>query len=201
MAIPTTVILTGVGYPIISVLFMRNEFSALDALLTYRALFYSALGLVAVSILRLTTPTFYALKDTKTPVITAAVSMVLTLVLGILLMRTSLQHAGLMLALSISTSVQVFILIVVLRKRLGAFGFSKAFAGILKIIAASLCCLFVMLFLSNLIDWNTARFFHKVLLLGGLLCAGGVSYLVLCYFLKVPELGVFINKVFRRWAE
>jgi len=195
MTIPTVVILTSVGYPIISVLFMRNEFTSMDAMLTYRALFFSALGLISVSILRLTTPTFYALKDTKTPVIAAAISMLLTLSLGILFMRTSLQHAGLMLALSIATTVQVIILIIILRKRLGKFGFSKSITRILKIIIASFCSLLVMLYLSNLLDWDVALFLNKLLMLTAVLGAGGIVYLAVCYVLRVPEIGIIMDKL------
>jgi putative peptidoglycan lipid II flippase len=197
MTIPAAVILTTVGYPIISVLFMRNEFTSWDAMLTYRALFYSALGLVSVSVLRLTTPAFYALKDTKTPVITSAISMVLTLLLGLLLMRTPLLHAGLMLALSISTTVQVIILIIVLRKRLGKLGFSKVISRILKIIAASYCSLMVMLYISRLLDWDAAEFISKLLVLAALLGAGGITYLIVCYVLKVPEFTVVVNRLFK----
>ena len=144
----------------------------------------------------MTTPTFYALKDTKTPVIVSAVSMVLTLLLGLILMRTSLQHAGLMLALTIATTVQTIILITLLRKRLGKLGFLKVITRILRIIIAAVCSLIVMLYISRLIDWNTAQFISKLVMLSILLGSGGVVYLVMCYVLRLPELRVIVSKLF-----
>ena len=66
-AIPATAALMIVGFPIISVLLMHNRFTALEAEMTYRALFYASAGIVGMAVARLTAPVYFALGDARTP--------------------------------------------------------------------------------------------------------------------------------------
>ena len=69
VAIPAAVGLVLLGGPIVRLLFQRGEFSAADAVLTAQALTGYAVGLPAFSATRIAAQTFYALGDTRTPVI------------------------------------------------------------------------------------------------------------------------------------
>jgi putative peptidoglycan lipid II flippase len=102
LAVPASAALMSAGVPIVSVLFMRGEFTAFHAEMTARALFCASIGIASVAVLRITTPTFFSLKDTRSPVIASTVSFVLNISLGYVLMRTPLAHAGLSLANSVS---------------------------------------------------------------------------------------------------
>jgi putative peptidoglycan lipid II flippase len=117
VAIPAAVGLVLLGGPIVRLLFQRGEFSAADAVLTAQALTGYAVGLPAFSATRIAAQTFYALGDTRTPVIVGFLSVAVNVVLALLLMWP-MRHTGLALASSLSSYVNVLGLCWLLRRRL-----------------------------------------------------------------------------------
>jgi putative peptidoglycan lipid II flippase len=119
ITIPAMIGLVVLRGPIIKLLFERGAFDSFTTIMTARALLYYSLGLWAFAALRVFVSAFYSLQDTKTPVKVAVVAMLLNIVFSIVLMRTPLEHGGLALALSLASTLQLCMLIVLLRKRLG----------------------------------------------------------------------------------
>jgi len=105
------------GRPIIQVLLERGEFDAYSTLMTNRALFFYVLGLWAFSGIRVIVSAFYALQDTKTPVKVAFVAFLVNLFFSLVLMGP-LKHAGIALALSLSSTIQFFLLIFFLQRKI-----------------------------------------------------------------------------------
>jgi len=143
IVLPATVGILTLATPITSVLFQRGAFGFPEAVLTARALSAFAIGLWAVSMVRLFVPAFYAMGDTKTPVWAAAAAFVANCGFSVMLMGPvttigdshivraiafmthalavlPLQHAGLALAASLSAVVNLTVLAIGLRRRLGA---------------------------------------------------------------------------------
>ncbi len=89
--------------PIVFLLFKRGAFGLEAVQLTASALLYYACGLWAFTLSRLAAQTFYALQDTRTPVWTAATSIVVNIACGLTLMRF-MGHAGLALATTIASA-------------------------------------------------------------------------------------------------
>src|SRR5258708_11600762 len=73
--------------PIIRVLFQHGLFVAESTRLTARALLYYAIALPGLATVKLVVPAFYSTKDTRTPVIVAAISMVINVVLNIIFIQ------------------------------------------------------------------------------------------------------------------
>ena len=139
MTIPSMVGLIVLREPIVSVLFQRGEFGMQATLLTAQALLYYAIGLWAFSAVRIVAATFFALKDTRTPMIMATVSILANMALGIVLMKP-LSHAGLALATSLASVINLMLLVVALRKKLGSLGWRRIAQSALK----TLVCAVVM---------------------------------------------------------
>ena len=116
ITLPSMAGLIILGKPIIQVLFERGAFDADTSLMTEQALFYYTLGLWAFSGIRIMVSAFYALQDTRTPVKVAVVALAVNLVLSLCLMGP-LGHGGLALSLSVASSVQFALLIVLLKKK------------------------------------------------------------------------------------
>jgi putative peptidoglycan lipid II flippase len=117
--------------PIISLLFQRGAFDAQSMRLTADALLYYTMGLWAFSAVRIVLNVFYALQDTRTPVRMATLSIAANLILGVLLMGP-MAHRGLALALSLSSTLNFFLLVAALRRRLGALGGRGIAASVVK---------------------------------------------------------------------
>ncbi len=195
LAIPAATALMTAGVPIVSVLFMRDRFTPFHAVMTEKALFYASMGIVSIAILRITMPAFYSLKDTRTPVITSAVSFILNISLGLVLMRTGLKHAGLSLANTIAVTVQVVLLLMVLRKKIGGLDLGGVLVSSLKICAASLFMGWVLYGLSLQVDWLHDGIARRVILLGIMIGVGGGAYFAACALLGVPEIAFIANKL------
>jgi putative peptidoglycan lipid II flippase len=136
VAVPATVGLLIAGGPIVQVLFQRGEFSASDAALTTQALAAYAVGLPAFSATRIAAQTFYALGDTRTPVLVGFVAVGTNVVLALLLMWP-LRHTGLALASSLSSCVNVIGLCWLLHRRLGGPRAGELAGSLGRTVAAS----------------------------------------------------------------
>ncbi len=86
IAVPAAVGLVVLGGPIVRLLLQRGEFGAQEAMYTAQALAGYAVGLPAFSATRIAAQTFYALGDTRTPVIVGAVSVAANAVFALSLM-------------------------------------------------------------------------------------------------------------------
>jgi len=100
----------------VATLFERGAFDAAATQATATALAAYALGLPAYVGIRVFTPGFFAREDTKTPVIIAAFSIVVNIILNLVLME-KFAHVGIAMASSISAWLNVFSLIVILGLR------------------------------------------------------------------------------------
>jgi len=131
--------LIALGEPIISLLFERGQFTAADTARTYYALGFLAIGLVGYGVGFTLTRAFYALKDTRTPVLISAIAVGINIALDFALVGP-MGIGGLALATSIAGISQMLILAYVLQNRLQteliakvapAFGAALLFSAIM----------------------------------------------------------------------
>jgi putative peptidoglycan lipid II flippase len=139
ITLPATIGLIILREPIVALLFQRGEFDAQATRLTAQALLYYSVGLWAFSAVRIVTAAFFAFQDTRTPVIMACISIFANIVLGVVLMKP-LAHGGLALATSLASMLNLGLLLVALRTRLGSLGWKS----IAQSVCRSLLCSVVM---------------------------------------------------------
>ncbi len=198
LAVPAGVALIAIGIPIISVLFLRGKFTSIDLQNTYRALMFASIGIGSVAVLRVTTPTFYSLKDTKTPVIAATISLFVNISFGYYLMHTSLLHAGLALASTIAATVQMLVLVFFLQKKTGKLDLKSLFIFLVKVLISSAVMFALLFYLSSYVNWLEDFLFKRILFLVLMVFVGALSYGLSAYILKVEEMKFIVNKVLRR---
>ncbi|HQL98828.1 MAG TPA: murein biosynthesis integral membrane protein MurJ, partial [Smithella sp.] len=120
LTIPAMAALMALNLPIISVLFQRGAFDVTSAVYTGQALFCYALGLWAFSVLRVFVSSFYSLQDSKWPMKAAVIALIVNVVASLILMYP-LKHNGIALASSIAATVNVLVLTIVLKRKIGKF--------------------------------------------------------------------------------
>jgi putative peptidoglycan lipid II flippase len=173
--------------PIFSLIFMGGAFDYSTVVNSAMALLYYSVGLSFVALTRVLAPVFYALKDTKTPVITALITFIINLCLSLVLMGP-LKHGGLALATTLSAFCNMLMLLWLLRRKIGSFGGNGIMLTTLKSSAASIPMAALVWYLCSLIDWSQTG--HKLLkgsVLAGSIICGCAVYLFIAKLLRSVE--------------
>ncbi|MDY6969756.1 MAG: murein biosynthesis integral membrane protein MurJ [Spirochaetota bacterium] len=198
IAIPATIAIMTVGTPIISTLFMRGKLTSYHVEMIYRALLFASPGIISLAILRITTPAFYSLKDTKTPVLSSAISFILNIVLGYILMQTWMKHAGLSLANSISATAQTLFLIICFQRKIGRVEILSLVVPVIKYTISGAVMALVIWSLSGYIDWVYDPYINRLGFLIIIIISGGLTYCLICYILKVGEIRFLVNLIYKK---
>jgi putative peptidoglycan lipid II flippase len=198
VTIPAMIALIALRVPIISVLFQRGEFDTISTVLTSQALLYYAIGLCAFSGIRIIVSAFYSLQDTRTPVRIAIAALIVNIILSILLMFP-LKHGGLALATSISSAVNVIILGMILRRRIGRFLDREFYRSVLKVIASSLVMWAVLFLIVHGFEWsNEGPFSERIFILVLSICAGISVFIVSSFLFKSVEMRAVFQSIRNR---
>ncbi len=154
-----------------------------------------AIGLPFFTLVRITVPAFYALKDTRTPAIISLIS-VLANILMCFQLRDNFGFAGLALAASLAGIVNFALLTYLLRKRIRIIEDGPVLKALLRIVGATV--------ITGVVVWVAREyviqpyFADKVHHIFELLLLGGfaiVTFVASCALLGVEELTQLVNKL------
>ncbi|MBN2468372.1 MAG: polysaccharide biosynthesis C-terminal domain-containing protein, partial [Deltaproteobacteria bacterium] len=197
IVIPAMIGLVVLRIPIINLLFERGSFTPHDTIQTSAALFYYALGLWAIAGVRVTVPLFYSLHDAKTPVLVGIMTVVANILFSLLLMGP-LQHGGLALATTLASAVNLFFLLLLLRRKIGPLGIKATLGSVARALLSSLAMGLVAHAVCFHIDWTTPGMtITKILYLGSAVGGGVGAYFGLAFLLRFPEL-TYLKYIFRK---
>ena len=116
--VPATLGLMVLATPIVQLLFERGHFQPADTAATAAVVRLYAVGLVGFSAVRIASPTFYAIGESRIPAIVSASAIVVNVLASIALLRL-IGFQGLALGTSIAAIVNAAALLWMLRRRLG----------------------------------------------------------------------------------
>ena len=197
LTIPASVGLVLLGEPVVAILFQRRAFDATATGAVAWALSFYAVGLVGLSALEVLGRAFYALHDTRTPVLATVGGVALNAVLGLWLPGVfraagALPLGGLALATAVSALAESLLLFELVRRRLGSVDGTAILATTARVAAASLAMAVVLkVFLSA----GPADSVLQSLI--GVPLGVGV-YVALAWVLGVDQLRVVARMVLRR---
>ncbi len=195
ITIPATVALIALRIPILSVLFQRGAFDATSTIQTADALLYYTLGLWAFSLIRIIVSALYSLQDTKAPMKAAIVALIVNVACSIVLMYP-MKHGGLALATSIASAVNLIMLGIILKRRIGSYLNREFYRSLGKITAASLVMWGAIILVGIVFPWKIAgsleeRLFFLVASIG----VGLATFFVMSWLLKCSEMVMVIRTV------
>lgn len=184
--------------PIIRLLFQRLNFDAGDTELTSIAMAYLAMGLLFFAWVKVAVSGFYAVKDTRTPVTIAFISMAMNVVLLLALVRP-LHFRSLPLATTLSYAVNFALLYTFLSRRYGRMWDASFLVSLARTASAAAATGVVLHAAAWALDhyWGHESFLQRVAMVAGPLGAGGLVYLGLCALTRSPELATFAGLVRR----
>ncbi|UPA31296.1 murein biosynthesis integral membrane protein MurJ [Terrisporobacter glycolicus] len=181
--------------PIVRVLFERGEFDVRATSMTAIALAMYSIGMTSAGLRDVMGKIFYALKDTKTPMVNGAISMVINIILNLFLVK-KMGIAGLSLATSLSSIICILLLFRSLNKSIGYFGQDKIKKTFLKSIISAIIMGIVVLFTyKNLMKFLYTNLLSEVIALFISILIGVSIYAIIIIILKVDEVSFIKNKV------
>ena len=186
LSIPATVGLIMLRVPLIQVLLERGAFDARSTQWVALALGFYALGLAGHSAVEILSRAFYSLHDTIRPVSIGLGAMGLNIILSLILSRPveagGMAHAGLALANSIATLLEMIVLLVMLGKKAEGMPWREIGNSVARTVIASgamgLVLWSFLYYVGDFSPWLTA--------IGGILVGGGM-FLVTAVVLRSPE--------------
>jgi putative peptidoglycan lipid II flippase len=148
--VPATVGLIALAQPIVELLLEWGKFTPYDTVGTATALMFYAPGLLGYSAVKLASPTFYSLGDSRTPVTVSIVSVLANLSINLVLVRV-MGYRGLALGTALAAILNAATLLFLLRGRLDGLDERRISIATLKIGIASV--------LMGLSVWSYAAWF------------------------------------------
>jgi putative peptidoglycan lipid II flippase len=185
--------------PLVSLLLERGAFDIASTEKVSWALLWYGMGLIGHSLLEIIVRAFYAMKDTRTPVLVGAVAMASNVVLS--LTFSSLfekigwaPHGGLALANSVATAIECTALLYLLRRRLKGLGLRQMRPGILATLGSGL------IMSLSLILWLYWLSGNPVLIVGGGgIILGGAIYWASGLILGAPDARHYPEALLKRF--
>jgi putative peptidoglycan lipid II flippase len=195
--LPAAIALIVIPYPLITVMYERGAFTASDTIATFHTLIAYAVGLPAFLLVKIFASTFYANRDTRTPVKIAVACVLINLFFNLTLMGP-MQYVGLALSTSIAGWVNAICLGYYLKKR-GLFALDTAFRFRLpRMIGASLAMGTALYFAAIWLNpFFHARLILKICALSGLIGVGFATYAAILFltgFMPPSQLRGYFQK-------
>jgi putative peptidoglycan lipid II flippase len=135
--VPATMGLVALAGPIVRLIYEHGQFTSGDTASTAAALIFYAPGLVGYSAVKLFSPAFYALRESRTPVIVSGLTVGMNVILNVALVET-LGYRGLALGTTLAALFNASALFWLLRNRLDGLEGRRVANALAKITVASL---------------------------------------------------------------
>jgi putative peptidoglycan lipid II flippase len=197
--VPSAMAFLALGDVIAAVLYQTGKFTRADSVYVWTILAGSAVGLLASTLGRLYSSTYYALQNTKTPLLYAIVRVVLTTILGYLFalplprrlgIDPKLGAAGLTISAGIAGWVEFVLLRRSLNQRIGRTGLSFSYTA--KLWVGALAGMVVGWGLKLLVSgWHPIPL--AVVVLGGY----GTTYFAVGYLFGLTQARLVIDRLLR----
>jgi putative peptidoglycan lipid II flippase len=197
--VPATVGLIALASPIVGLLLERGRFTPHDTAATASALMCYAPGLLGYSAVKIASPSFYSLRDSRTPVAVGVISVLTNLGLNLLLVRV-LGYRGLALGTALAAMVNAGTLLWLLRRRLGGLEGRRIAVAFSKIACASI----VMGAVANLtVAWLSSHLPHdgsfwRAVTLASAIAVGVAVLVASAHVLRIAEFDEAFGRVLRR---
>ena len=200
VTIPATIGTILLRSPIVDLLFRfrGGTFDLHSSELTQAALIAHMVGLFFIGGVRVSVNLFFALKDTKTPVFAAAISMVANVILCFVL-PIWLAHAGVALANSVAAALQLVLLFGLIRPKLPHLRLSTLIGPMVRICL----CTAAMAAICHVTRTRFIPSFEagKMAMIGGITIVISCSvavYTLVSWLLQSPELTEILQMVQRK---
>ena len=202
VSIPSTIGIMTLGDPLVKVLFKHGNFTEAMAHLVYIALLYFCIGIFAYSAVQILNRSFYALKDTVTPIMASISAIALNIFLSVN-MVAPWGIKGLAMASSLSAIFNFLFLLLMLRIKVGPLGGRKIIFSFSISLGASFL-MFLAVHYSSIYLLANLQFgnnLNQLLTVTVGIALGGLVYTCLVYWFKLEEYELLLGMIRKRLSQ
>lgn len=196
LSLPASLGLMLLRKPLVSLLLERGAFDRDSTEMVAWALLWYGAGLVGHALLEVIVRAFFAMQDTRTPVMVGVAAMSLNIVFSLLFSRLFIMlgwapHGGLALANSLATALECLVLLFLIHRRMRGLEWKVFRKGMLLILSAAFFMILVLLIWIHSMEGRSAWMTG-----GGGLLLGAMSYGLAALALRLPELRLMVTALF-----
>lgn len=186
LVIPSAIYLAGYGEDLVRLIYQRGAFGPEATAETARALYFYSIGLVGFAGVRVAAPVFYALDDARRPMFYSILSVAANIVLNFAFIPLW-GFAGLAAANSVAGLLNLFLLVINMRKKISGINYIYILIPTIKIILGSIIALIIIKAIN--IDYfiSSGNLIGKILTVGVQIAGMSLIYIVLMWLFKVDE--------------
>lgn len=196
LVLPFSVLFIVLRIPVVRLIYGAAQFDWAATVLTGKTLAFFSISIFAQSLTYLVSRGFYALHDTKTPlVIGSLTTLIMVLISASFIFFYQFGIESIALAFSIASTLNFLIMFIILDKKTGGFDKIPLLKTVSKIFLASICTAFALYIPIKLLDqlvFDTTKTINLLLLTGISSFAGLSLYLFLTWLFEVKEAKMFI---------
>src|SRR3989344_4600033 len=196
LILPISVMFLVLRIPLVRLVFGASQFDWQATVLTGKTLAFFSISIFAQALIYLVSRGFYALHDTKTPLIIGTITTFLMILLAaIFIFFYKLGIESIAFAFSIGSILNLIIMLLFLDLKVGGFSKKPFLLTIGKIFLATFFTAFALYIPIKLLDqlvFDTTKTINLILLTGISSFAGFSFYLFLTWLFNVKEATMFI---------
>lgn len=193
LIIPASIGMAVLSEPIIGVVFERNAFTRNDTIIVAALLTAYAPNNIFQSIVDVVDRGFYAVGDSKTPVIVVLIQQFLNVIFNLIMIKF-FGIEGLAYATVLSTAVGTVLMLFQFRKKFGSFNFKSSLISLVKISLATVVMALVAYFTNKALAGVAPR----VVALFVAIFLAMLVYGFLILLARIPEVMDMVNRLYHK---
>jgi len=197
ITVPAIIGLIVLRFPIIRLLFARGAFGEASIQGSASTLLFYSLGLCSYAGMKVVVVSFYALQDTRTPIKVGALALLINIVLNLILMGP-LKSGGIALATALSSTISLFVLISILRKRIGPLDFERLKGSFQRILVSALIMGVVCFWVSRGLTKADMGVLERIIQVGTAIISGLGVYILFSLVFRVREIDFIKRVIFKK---
>lgn len=193
LVIPASIGMAVLAEPIIGVVFERNAFTREDTIAVAILLAAYAPNNIFQSTIDVVDRGFYAVGDSKTPVVVVIIQQILNVIFNFILIKI-FGIRGLAYATVLSTAIGTVLMIYQFRKKFGSFNFKTSLISLIKISLATA----LMALVAVGVNGALAKIAPRLVALFVAIIVAMLVYGLVILLARIPEVMDMINRIYHK---
>lgn len=187
--VPITTIILIYSKSIVTIIYYRGAFGDDSLIMTTKVVFFYGIGLLSFALRELFSKIFYAMSNTKTPMINATIGVTINIISSLILFRY-MGISGLALGTSFSAMCSIVILYFSLTKKIGRINLGSRIKEILAVIISTVLCGLVS-YVAYIICGMVSQI--EIVRFGSAVLIFFVLYMLLLIKMKIIDIMKYLN--------